>query len=259
MNEQSLTMCASGGVENALRVEILEELGQVISGRSLHAFLQVETPYTIWFPRMCEYGFEDGKDFVTNLLESTGGRPSTDHYLKLDMAKELAMLARSPKGKLARQYFIELERRWNSPEMVMARAHSMMEKALINADVTIKRLEKQVKHDAPKVLFAKAYQSSSGLIGMNAMSKQLRQRGVNMGQNRFFKWNQQSGLLMKRNGEYLPTQRAMELGIFELKNSARVDPTGRIITYRTVQVTGKGQVYFINRFLGETTLLLNWA
>ena len=172
------------------------------------------------------------------------------------MAKELAMLARSPKGKLARQYFIELERRWNSPEMVMARALKMMENKLTLADITVQRLEKQVKHDAPKVLFAKAYQSSSGLIGMNAMSKQLRQRGVNMGQNRFFKWNQQSGLLMKRNGEYLPTQRAMELGIFELKNSARVDPTGRIITYRTVQVTGKGQVYFINKFLGETTLQL---
>lgn len=255
MNEQSLVTSA----EAALRAEIHGDLGQVISGRSLHAFLQVETPYTIWFPRMCEYGFEDGKDFVTNLLESTGGRPSTDHYLKLDMAKELAMLARSPRGKMARLYFIELERKWNSPEMVMARALKMMEKRLTLADVTVQRLEKQIKHDAPKVLFAKAYESSSGLISMNAMAKHLHQRGVNMGQNRLFKWCRQSSLLMKRQNEYLPTQRAMELGIFELKTSVRVDPTGKIVPYRTVQVTGKGQVYFINRFLGETTLLLNWA
>ena len=101
-----------------------------VLARDLHEFLEVETPFNKWFSRMCEYGFTDGADFQTFLSKSTGGRPATDAQLTIDMAKEICMLQRNEKGKQARQYFLQLEREWNSPEAVMSRALRMAEKRL---------------------------------------------------------------------------------------------------------------------------------
>ena len=83
-----------------------------VSGRLLHEFLEVKTAYKDWFPRMTEYGFTEDLDFCSILSESTGGRPATDHALKLSMAKEISMLQRTAKGKQARLYFIEVESRY---------------------------------------------------------------------------------------------------------------------------------------------------
>lgn len=93
-----------------------------VLGRDLHEALEVKTTYKDWFPRMCEYGFEEGKDFSSFLSKSTGGRPSANHQLTIPMAKEICMLQRSEKGKMFRQYFISIEEQWNTPEAVMARA-----------------------------------------------------------------------------------------------------------------------------------------
>lgn len=93
-------------------IKITEQNGQkVVSARDLHNYLEIDTPLSMWMPRMIEYGFDEGKDFITFLLESTGGRPSTDYALTLDMAKEISMLQRSEKGKTARQYFIACEKK----------------------------------------------------------------------------------------------------------------------------------------------------
>ncbi|GAA0788082.1 antA/AntB antirepressor family protein [Hathewaya limosa] len=107
-----------------------------VSGRELHEFLEVETRYNDWFKRMCEYGFTEGVDFYSNLSKTygCGGRPSTDHELTIPMAKELCMIQRTEKGKMARQYFLSIEKAWNTPEMVMSRALKM-------ADITIKNLQ----------------------------------------------------------------------------------------------------------------------
>ena len=101
----------------------------VVSARELHDFLEVETPYRIWFPRMQEYGFTEGTDFnpyknVRVQMEGnrTVNREVDDAAMTIDMAKEICMIQRSEKGKQARQYFIQLEKDWNSPEKVMARA-----------------------------------------------------------------------------------------------------------------------------------------
>ena len=118
-----------------LKVEVNENQEQVISGRELHMFLNIGTEYAKWFSRMCEYGFEEDRDFkviVKNDENSKGGRPSTDHIMKLDMAKELCMLARNEKGKQARHYFLEVERDWNSPEKVMARALNIANNTINN-------------------------------------------------------------------------------------------------------------------------------
>ena len=101
-----------------------------VSGRELHAVLEVKTEYKDWFPRMCEYGFVDGTDFRSFLSESTGGRPATDHEITVDMAKEICMLQRTEKGKECRQYFIELEKKWNDPASIMARALQLAERQI---------------------------------------------------------------------------------------------------------------------------------
>ena len=115
-----------------LKIEVNDNQEQIVSGRDLHMFLGVETPYMKWFERMLQYGFGEKRDFWTKMSESTGGRPSTDHFMKIDMAKELCMLARNEKGKQARQYFLEVEREWNSPEKVMARALNIANNTINN-------------------------------------------------------------------------------------------------------------------------------
>lgn len=109
-----------------------------IDGRELHKMLGVETPYDKWFPRMCEYGFEEGTDFSTKMSESTGGRPARQHALTLSMAKEICMIQRTELGKQVRKYLIDVENAWNSPEQVMARA-------LRVADATIGKLTSEIR------------------------------------------------------------------------------------------------------------------
>lgn len=108
-----------------------------VSARDLHEFLEVETHFKDWFPRMCEYGFTEGEDF--NLLKNErvqmeGGRMVSrtvnDAILSIDMAKEICMIQRNEKGKQARKYFLALERDWNSPEKVMSRALRYAEQEL---------------------------------------------------------------------------------------------------------------------------------
>lgn len=223
-----------------------------VLGRDLHGMLEVETPYHKWFPRMCEYGFAEGTDFLTvdkNVRRADGAiMPQTqfDHQLTIAMAKELCMLQRSDKGKKARLYFIAVEEAWNRPETVMARALQM-------ADKKIKLLSEKAEQDAPKVLFADAVAASHTSILIGELAKILRQNGVDMGQNRLFQWMRENGYLIRRNGtDYnMPTQRSMQMGLFEIKETVINRSDGGISVSKTAKVTGRGQQYFINAFLSN--------
>jgi phage anti-repressor protein len=118
---------------------------QAVSGRELHIALKIDSNYTTWFKRMAEYGFIEGIDFIPFLEESTGGRPSEDHQLTIDMAKEIAMLQRSEEGKALRIYFIELEKKWNSPENLMSRALKMADKTILSLQSSVTVLETENK------------------------------------------------------------------------------------------------------------------
>ena len=111
-----------------------ENENPTVSGRELHAVLGVATQYKDWFPRMCEYGFIEGRDFSSILSESTGGRPSTAPALSVPMAKELCMLQRNEQGKKIRQYFISVEDAWNSPDKVMERALQIAHRRALEAE-----------------------------------------------------------------------------------------------------------------------------
>ena len=216
-----------------------------VAGRELHEFLGVGTPYDKWFPRMTEYGFTEGRDFSTFLSESTGGRPSTNHLLTIDMAKEIAMLQRTDRGKQARQYFIQVEKDYNSPEKIMARALRIAEKELSTLKLDVERMK-------PKEIFADSVASSHSTILIGELAKILKANGFETGQKRLFETLRQDGFLIKRKGtDYnMPTQKAMELGLFEIKETVITNPDGSIRVSKTTKVTGKGQIYFVNRYCG---------
>ena len=222
-----------------------------VLARDLHDFLEVKTAFKDWFPRMCEYGFSQGVDFnplKNEQVRLEGDRQVTrmidDAQLTIEMAKEIYMLQRNERGKQARQYFIQLEKDWNSPEKVMARALQI-------ADKKIKRLETQIEEDKPKVLFAGAVETSKSSILIGELAKILKQNGVKIGPIRLFEWMRQNGYLIRRNGsDYnMPTQRAMEMGLFETKETTIVHADGHTSISKMPKVTGKGQVYFVDLFL----------
>lgn len=228
-----------------------ESENPTVSARDLHEGLEIRTPYTMWFERMAEYGFEEGKDFFTKMLESTGGRPSTEHELSVDMAKQICMIQRTEKGRVYRQYFLDLEKAWNTPEQVFARALKMANQKIdeLKADKSI--LIEDVQRMRPKEIFADAVSASRTSILVGDLAKLLRQNGVNTGAQRLFEWLRENSYLIKRKGTdwNMPTQSSMEKGLFEIKESSHFDGNGCNITTRTPKVTGKGQQYFINKFL----------
>ena len=115
-----------------------------VSARDLHEQLHIETPFKKWIDRMCDYGFEVGKDFWTKMSESTGGRPSTEYDISIDMAKQICMIQRTPEGKEIRQYFLDLEKAWYTPEQIMAMALKMADRTIESVKAQCKFLGEQV-------------------------------------------------------------------------------------------------------------------
>lgn len=229
-----------------INVTLNENQEPVVSGRQLHQALGVKARYNDWFHRMTEYGFIENEDFYSNLSKSTGGRQAVDHVLKLDMAKEIAMIQRTDKGKEVRQYFIQVEKDFNSPEKIMARALKIADRKII-------KLEATIEEQKPKVIFANAVSASHTSILVGDFAKLMRQNGLNFGQNRLFSWLRQNGYLINRKGSSwnMPTQKAMDLGLFEIKETTINHSDGHISINKTPKITGKGQLYFADKLLNN--------
>lgn len=223
---------------------------QTTSARNLWEFL--DKPYTEfmkWFNKYKDYGFTENEDYrelrIKIRTSNHAEHDAIDYEITIDMAKELSMLQKTEKGKIARKYFIELEKQWNSPEAVMSRALKM-------ADSKIMRLENQIHEQKPKVIFADAVSASHTSILIGELAKLIKQNGVDIGQGRLFQWLRDNGYLIKRKGtDYnMPTQKSMDLEIIEIKERTVTDPGSRSTRItKTPKVTGKGQQYFINKFL----------
>lgn len=234
-----------------ITVELNDNQEPVVSGRQLHEALGVKTKYADWFNRMVEYGFTENQDFNLLKIEQVRKEGSRevkrtiqDHVLKLDMAKEIAMIQRTDKGKEVRQYFIQVEKDFNSPEKIMARA-------LLMADKKVHKLEAQIEADKPKVIFADAVSASHTSILVGELAKLIKQNGYDIGATRLFAWMRKNGYLISRKGTdwNMPTQKSMELGLFEIKETSISHSDGHVSISKTPKVTGKGQQYFINKFL----------
>lgn len=199
-----------------------------VSGRELHAALKVETPYKKWFDRMTEYGFTEGEDFWTNLSESTGGRPSTDHQLTIDMAKELCMIQRTEIGKRCREYFLTIERNWNSPESVMARALQFANQHLElimqqNSRLieTNKTQAKQIEEMLPKVSYYDVVLNCNDLMTVNAIAKDYGKSAIWMN-----KWLNENKVQYKQGDVWLLYQKYAKKGYTSSKTSTFIGTDG---------------------------------
>lgn len=230
-----------------IKIEINENNEPIVGGRELHEALGIETRYNVWFPRMCEYGFVENQDYVrvSQKCDTPGGEQEiVNHAIKLDMAKEIAMIQRNEKGKQVRQYFIQVEKDYNSPEKIMARALKIAENRLNTLQVAYDEMK-------PKALFAEAVETAHTSILVGDMAKILKQNGVDTGQNRFFEYLRQNGYLCNKKGDMynMPTQKSMNLELFEVKERTINEPNGAVRITKTPKITGKGQIYFINKLV----------
>lgn len=227
---------------------------QTTSARQLWEFLdKPHGEFMKWFHRYCGYGFTENADYgvIDKSVENPqGGRPATDYEITIDMAKELCMLQKTEKGKIARKYFLDLEKKWNSPEAVMARALKMADMKILEYKNTVLNLNNKLEQQEPKVLFANSVEASTTTILVGQLAKILKQNGIDIGQNRLFEWLRENGYLINRKGtDYnMPTQKSMDLGLFKVKETSIGHSDGHVTISSTPKVTGKGQLYFVNKF-----------
>lgn len=226
-----------------------------VSARELHEGLEIKTKFTMWFDRMCEYGFELENDFKKCFPKLgsglNGGQNAIDYEISIDMAKQICMIQRTDKGKQYRQYFIDLEKAWNTPEQVMARALKIANNEIEKLKSDNRVLIEDAERMKPKEIFADAVAASASSILIGDLAKLICQNGHKIGQKRLFEWMRETGYLIKSgSSRNMPTQRAMEQKLFEVKESSIANPDGSVRVTRTTKVTGKGQIYFINKFAG---------
>lgn len=227
-----------------------------LSGRELHEFLEVGTEYRKWFGRMVEYGFIENVDFirVTQKCPTPGGiQDVVNHQIKLDMAKEIAMIQRSEKGKEARQYFLQVEKMWNSPEMIIKRAMDLQQKKIL-------QLETKIHEEKPYTDFGKVVAISDGAINVGAFAKLIYEKhGINIGRNKLMQWLRDKGYLIKQGREKNnPKQNYVEQGLFKVSPTI-ISRTEGDVQSNTTLVTGKGQIKLMevlkSEFEGKKSIL----
>lgn len=223
-----------------------------VSARELHNGLEVSERFQSWFNRQLQYGFEENSDYVgCKEFNTLAKQELQDYQISIDMAKQICMLQRSDKGRQYRQYFLDLEKAWNTPEQVMARALKLADKEIDRLKADNKVLLEDTARMKPKEIFADAVAASSTTILIGELAKLLRQNGIDIGRDRLFDWMRKNGYLIRQKGSSYntPTQRSADLGILTTKETVIVHSDGSTEVKKTVKVTGKGQQYFINKFL----------
>lgn len=236
-----------------------------VSARKLHEILGISKRFSAWFDTNAQ-GFVENEDYTSVLLgtevNNNGGiqvRELQDYLLSVDMAKHICLMSRTEKGKECRQYLIDLEKAWNTPELVMARALKMADKKIHVLEAenekhkeVIAQQAQKIEADRPKTIFADAVSTSKTSILIGDLAKLICQNGHQIGQKRLFQWMRDHGYLMKIGASYnMPTQRYMEQGLFEVKERSIQNPDGSVRITKTTTITGKGQLYFINKFLNK--------
>jgi anti-repressor protein len=206
-----------------------------VSGRELHEFLEVETRYNDWFKRMCEYGFTEGVDFYSILSKTheSGGRPAADHQLTIPMAKELCMIQRTEKGKMARQYFLSLEKAWNTPEMVMSRALKMADATINNLKIENSRLAVANAVMQPKADYFDDLVDRNLLTNFRDTAKELKVQ-----EKAFISFLIQSKYIYRDSKDKLKPYANKNDGLFEIKE-AKNEKTGWIGTQTLITPKGR--------------------
>ncbi|EKA2860058.1 phage antirepressor KilAC domain-containing protein [Staphylococcus pseudintermedius] len=236
-------------IEQMFNIQEKENGEIAVSARELHKALKVKTRFSLWVTQNFKF-LKENYDFtsvVTTTVVNNGAvRHLDDYALTTEAAKHIAMMSGTKKGFEVRDYFIKIEKAWNSPEMIMQRALKI-------ANNTIYQLEAKIERDKPKIVFADAVATTKTSILVGELAKIIKQNGVNIGQRRLFEWLRQNGYLIKRKGvDYnMPTQYSMERELFEIKETTISHSDCHTSISKTPKVTGKGQQYFVNKFLNQ--------
>ena len=209
-----------------------------VLARDLYDFLEVKTAFKDWFPRMCEYGFSEGVDFCSFLSESTGGRPAQDHQLTIEMAKEICMLQRNEQGKIARQYFIQLEKDWNSPERIMARALQIAEQTLSELKNENAQQKQLLAEYSPKASYYDVVLQTTDALSASEIAKDY---------GKSAKWLNnllhEKGVQFKQGGIWLLYQKYAEQGYTRSKTHTYSGDDGKQHSKLHTYWTQKGRLF----------------
>ena len=232
-----------------------------VSGRELHEALMIETPYQKWFPRMCAYGFVENKDYWTFFFfffYGLAGKPRTDHQLTIDMAKELCMIQRTEIGKRCREYFLNLEKQWNSPDAVMARALQLADQKIEHITGQNNQLlettafqAKQIEVMKPKADYCDMVLQSEGLMPITTIAKDYGKSAKWLN-----KWLHEHGIQYKQGQIWLLYQKYADRGYMKSKTHTVYDsngePTAKVHSYWTQQ----GRIFIYHQLKKEGILPL---
>lgn len=215
-----------------------------VSARDLHTELKIAKRFSTWFS-VNSNGFVEGEDFTGAYLkvhsnQYGGEKEIQDYNLSLDMAKHICLMSRTEKGKQCRQYLIDLEKAWNTPEQVMARALKIAEK-------TMQELKLQIEEQKPLVEFAKHVTESSDTVDIGEFAKIVMKEKINIGRNRLFSWLRENKYLMRNN---IPYQKYLDNGYFEVIETIKETAYGSRVFTKTL-VTGKGQIFLVEKLRNE--------
>lgn len=240
-------------------IRIEERNGQqAVSARELHCFLESKKDFSSWIKdRIERYGFIENQDYclLTEIGEQKGrgGHNKIEYILTVDAAKELSMVEGNDKGKQARRYFIEAEKAFRqvlSQRPAIPQTFSEALRLAASQAEQIEQQQKQLEAQRPRVLFSQAVETAKESVLIGELAKIICQNGVQTGEKRLFQWLRDNHYLCAYGERYnQPTQKAMELGLFEMKKTTINKPNGETMVSTTTKVTGKGQIYFVNKFL----------
>lgn len=242
-------MPANTGANDNVVIPLTDNDGvQAVMGRDLHKFLGVSERYTQWFTRMEEYGFTAGQDFIRETGKSTGGRPSVNHIITLDMAKEISMIQRTDKGKQARQYFIECERRAKQPAVNAAELTRLeLIQIAMNAEEERLALEAKNKELEPKAEAYDDFMDTTGKYNIGTVAKMF-----GRGQNWLFRELRNAGVLISK-GAMKNTPYSQYMKYFEVKAHEYERKNGEMGCSYTTYVQPVG-IDFIRRKLGLNSI-----
>lgn len=195
-----------------------------------------------------------GQMFFESTMPDSYGREQKVYFMNRDGFTLLAMGFTGSEAMKWKLKYIEafnaLEKAWNTPEQVMARALKIADKQIEDLKHSNHLLEQKIEADKPKTIFADAVSTSKTSILVGDLAKLICQNGVQIGQKRLFDWLRENGYLIKSgSSKNMPMQRYVEQGLFEVKESNVQNPDGSVRITRTTKITGKGQIYFVNKFL----------
>lgn len=224
-----------------INVTLNDNQEPVVSGRQLHEALGVKTEYKKWFGRMTEYGFNENDDYlrVTQKCHTPGGlQDMTDHIIKLDMAKEIAMIQRTDKGKQVRAYFIQIEKDYNSPEKIMARALLMADKKITHLTMENTQLQLELQEAQKQARYLDVIIESKGALRVTQIAADY-----GMSANKFNKTLAELGVQHKVNQQWILYKKHMGKGYTDSHTFDYQDKNGHTRANVTTTWTQKGRLF----------------